>query len=75
LTRSVSLLQRLAVSIDSEGAERDFRELLDLARGEPLTVYDAAYLELALRLGLPLASNDAKLRKAGAGLGLALLGV
>jgi predicted nucleic acid-binding protein len=40
-----------------------------------LTVYDAAYLELALRLGLPHASKDAKLRKAGAGLGLALLGV
>jgi predicted nucleic acid-binding protein len=75
LTQSVSLLQRLAVSIDSEGAERACRELLDLARGERLTVYDAAYLELALRLGLPLASKDAKLRKAGAGLGLALLGV
>jgi predicted nucleic acid-binding protein len=75
LTRSVSLLQRLAVSIDSEGAERAFRELLDLARGERLTVYDAAYLELALRLGLPLASKDAKQRRAGAGLGLALLGV
>ncbi len=75
LTRSVSLLQRLAVSINSEGAERAFRELLDLARAERLTVYDAAYLELALRLGLPLASKDAKLRKVGAGLGLALLGV
>jgi predicted nucleic acid-binding protein len=40
-----------------------------------LTVYDAAYLELALRLGLPLASKDAKLRNAASGLGLALLGV
>jgi predicted nucleic acid-binding protein len=48
---------------------------LDLARRERLTVYDAAYLELALRLGLPLASKDAKLREAGAGLGLLLLGV
>lgn len=75
LTRSISLLQRLAVSIDSEGAERAFRELLDLARVQQLTVYDAAYLELALRLGLPLASKDAKLRKAAAGLGLAMLGV
>jgi predicted nucleic acid-binding protein len=75
LTRSVSLLQRLAVSIDSEGVERAFRELLELARAEQLSVYDAAYLELALRLGLPLASKDAKLRKAGAGLGLTLLGV
>jgi predicted nucleic acid-binding protein len=39
-----------------------------------LIVYDAAYLELALRLGLPLASKDIKLRKAAARLGLAVLG-
>jgi predicted nucleic acid-binding protein len=75
LTRSVNLLQRLAVAIDVDGPDRAFRELLDLARSERLTVYDAAYLELALRLGLPLATKDAKLRKAGAGLGLALLGI
>ena len=75
LTRSVSLLQRLAVAIDPEGSDRAFRELLDLARSERLTVYDAAYLELALRLGLPLASKDARLRTAANGLGLALLGV
>ena len=75
LTRSVSLLQRLAVAIDPEGSDRAFRELLDRARSERLTVYDAAYLELALRLGLPLASKDARLRTAANGLGLALLGV
>jgi predicted nucleic acid-binding protein len=69
------LLQRLAVAIDAEGPDRAFRELLDLARSHRLTVYDAAYLDLALRLGLPLASKDARLRKAAAGLGLALLGV
>jgi predicted nucleic acid-binding protein len=75
LTRSVALLQGLAVAIDAEGSERAFRDLLDLARSERLTVYDAAYLELALRLGVPLASKDIKLRKAAARLGLALLGV
>lgn len=75
LTRSVNLLQRLAVAIDAEGPDRAFRELLDLARSHRLTVYDAAHLDLALRLGLPLASKDARLRKAAAGLGLALLGV
>jgi predicted nucleic acid-binding protein len=37
-------------------------------------VYDAAYIELALRLGLPLASKDDKLRRAAAGLGLTVLG-
>jgi predicted nucleic acid-binding protein len=68
------LLQRLAVAIDPESSERAFRELLDLARSERLTVYDAAYLELALRLGLPLASKDHKLRRAAARLGLAVLG-
>jgi predicted nucleic acid-binding protein len=70
----VGLLRRLAVAIDPEGSERAFRELLDLARSERLTVYDAAYLELALRLGLPLASKDAKLREAATGLGLTVLG-
>jgi predicted nucleic acid-binding protein len=74
LTRSVGLLQRLAVAIDPESSERAFRELLDLARSERLTVYDAAYLELALRLGLPLASKDAKLRVTAASFGLAVLG-
>jgi predicted nucleic acid-binding protein len=74
LTRSVGLLQRLAVALDPEGSERAFRELLELARRERLTVYDAAYLELALRLGLPLASKDSKLRQAAAGLGLTVLG-
>jgi predicted nucleic acid-binding protein len=74
LTRSVDLLRRLAVAIDPEGSERAFRELLELARSERLIVYDAAYLELALRLGLPLASKDIKLRKAAARLGLAVLG-
>jgi predicted nucleic acid-binding protein len=75
LTRSVTLLQRLAVAVDLAGSDRAFREVLDLARRERLTVYDAAYVELALRLGLPLASMDAQLRNAAAGLGLALLGI
>ena len=74
LTRSVALLQKLAVALDAEGSERAFHDLLDLARSERLTVYDAAYLELALRLGVPLASKDGKMRKAAARLGLALLG-
>ena len=74
LTRSVALLQQLAVVIDDEASERAFRELLDLARSEQLTVYDAAYLELALRLGLPLATTDARLRGAATRLGVALLG-
>ena len=75
LSRSVKLLQQLAVEIDDEAHEGAFQDLLNLARSERLTVYDAAYLELALRLHIPLASKDAELRKAAARLGLALLGV
>jgi predicted nucleic acid-binding protein len=75
LTRSVGLLERLAVAVDDEAPARAFHDLLNLARSERLTVYDAAYLELALRLGLPLASKDTSLRKAAAQLGLGLLGL
>ncbi len=74
LIRSVKLLQQLAVEIDEEGHHRAFQDLLNLARSERLTLYDAAYLELALRLGVPLASKDTRLRNAAARLGLALLG-
>lgn len=47
--------------------------VLHLARKHSLTAYDAAYLELALRLGLPLASKDAELVAAAAAEGVALL--
>jgi len=48
--------------------------LLTLARRHRLTVYDAAYLELAHRDGLPLASLDRALRKAARASGVTLLG-
>jgi len=47
---------------------------LDLADRFRLTVYDAAYVELAGRRGLPLATLDQDMRAAGAALGLRLMG-
>ena len=47
---------------------------LGLADRHRLTLYDAAYLELALRLNLPLATLDQALRDAAAALGLVVLG-
>jgi predicted nucleic acid-binding protein len=47
---------------------------LRLAERCGLTLYDAAYLELAQRLNLPLATLDQELRIAGSTLGVALLG-
>ena len=64
-------LSRLRIRIDrapNEGA------VLQLARTHRLSVYDAAYLELAQREGLPLATLDADLQKAAAGEGVALNG-
>jgi len=44
---------------------------LSLARAHKLPAYDAAYLELALRLGLPLATLDEDLAAAAAAVGVA----
>ena len=41
-----------------------YRGTLQLARRYKLSAYDASYLELALRLGMPLATLDEDLKKA-----------
>jgi predicted nucleic acid-binding protein len=51
----------------------DEAAVLRLARAHRLSVYDAAYLELAQREGVPLATLDAGLRTAAAAEGVALL--
>ena len=53
-------------------ASKAFGDILTLARTHRLTAYDAAYLELALRTGCPLASLDDPLNGIAAGLGIAL---
>ncbi len=53
----------------------DEARLLTLARQHNLTVYDAAYLELAQRQDLPLATLDKALRNAAAAVGVALVGL
>lgn len=54
--------------LDAETGHR----ALDLARRFKLTVYDAVYLELAMRRSLPLATTDADLLKAAGAVGVAL---
>ncbi len=51
----------------------DENAVLRLARAHRLSVYDAAYLELAQREGLPLATLDGELRRAAAGEWVALV--
>ena len=52
---------------------RAFRDVLPLAREQRLTTYDASYLELAMRLGLPLASKDTALIRAATALRITTL--
>lgn len=54
-------LKALPITADNEGAERIFFDAHQLAVTYRLTSYDAAYLELALRRNLPLATLDAEL--------------
>ena len=49
-------------------------DTLNLARRYQLSAYDAAYLELALRTGLPLATLDADLAKAATSAGVPMFG-
>src|SRR5260370_40752743 len=64
-------ISRLAIMLDSSPDEI---QVLTLARRHRLTVYDAAYLELALRNALPLATLDAMLATAARSEGVHLLG-
>jgi predicted nucleic acid-binding protein len=65
----------LPIQTDPETEKHAWRETLRLAQRHRLTVYDAAYLELAMRRGLPLASLDRELRVAGQLESVALLGL
>jgi predicted nucleic acid-binding protein len=63
-TRARHDLADLRPTVDDEGPHRAFGEVLDLAYKHALSVYDAFYLELALRRGLLLASRDGALNRA-----------
>lgn len=65
-------LRGLSLRVDHEAAGLAFSRLSDLATAHSLSVYDAAYLELAQRRQLPLACADGPLQKAAkqAGVGL-----
>lgn len=71
---SLSDLALLAIEIDLETDTFAWSATLRLAERYQLTLYDAAYLELAQRLALLLATLDQELRTAGNALGLTLLG-
>lgn len=69
----LEMLDQINIKIDDETSNKSFHEILSLAYNEKLTTYDAAYLELAMRLGLPLATKDKELYAAGHRLGVHML--
>jgi len=71
---SIADLRSLEIAIDPETDHQAWTATLRLAERYRLTLYDAAYLELARRRGLPLATLDQELRAAGSALGVSLLG-
>ena len=64
----LDILGNLDIRVDPDLPGRAFRDVLPLARERRLTTYDAAYLELAMRLGLPLATKDTALARAATAL-------
>jgi predicted nucleic acid-binding protein len=68
-------LASLPIRLDLETDRRAWDETLQLAHLYGLTLYGAAYLELARRRGLPLATLDADLRTAATAERLPLLGI
>jgi predicted nucleic acid-binding protein len=72
--RALALLMSLPIAIDQETSRRAWLETIDLAQQHDLTTYDACYLELALRLSLPLATFDQRLAAAGVSHRIRILG-
>ena len=64
VNHAVGILRQMPIRTDSETDDQAGRQTLELACEHNLSIYDAAYLELALRLGANLASLDQPLKAA-----------
>jgi predicted nucleic acid-binding protein len=71
--RFLTLLRELDITVDMAGAERILSVVLELARTQHLSSYEAAYLELAMREGIALATMDDILRAAAGRVGVPLV--
>lgn len=74
IRRFVELIESLAIVQDVQPVASQVGYVLPLARKYELSAYDAAYLELSIRRGAPLASFDGKLRRAARKAGVEIFG-
>jgi predicted nucleic acid-binding protein len=78
LAKVTAILVRIAglpIFVTPTDPKRAFEQILPMARQQGLSQYDAAYLELAVREGLALATLDGKLQRAARATGVELLSV
>jgi predicted nucleic acid-binding protein len=68
----IAALSPLPVVVEADTHQRALGPILALAREMNLSAYDAAYLELAIRNGLSLATRDEALKKAASASGVEL---
>jgi predicted nucleic acid-binding protein len=73
LEQRLELLAALPISTDADTDIHAWADTLLLARAQRLTLYDAAYLELAIRRNLELATLDRDLQRAARKMGVAVL--
>jgi predicted nucleic acid-binding protein len=70
---ALQVLCRLPVQVDDRSGMGYAHDIMAVARQHSLTAYDATYLELAIRLSLPLATFDRHLQSAARKAGVRLL--
>ncbi len=68
----LGLLKALSISVEAQSMVENI-DLESLARRHDLAAYDVAYLHLAQRKKLPLATSDGPLREAARAEGIALI--
>lgn len=73
VAQAQAILSDLPVTVNELALEDALGPVLDLARAHSLSAYDAAYLDLAMREGLSLATQDNHLRAAAMRVGVALV--
>ena len=71
--RFITLLSQLPIIVEYERTGTIMNDLLTLARANDLSSYDASYLDLSLRKGLPIATLDARLLEAAKNLNVPIL--
>jgi predicted nucleic acid-binding protein len=69
-TQWLSYLAGLPIVVDDATETRAWSDTISLARQHALTAYDAAYLEIAVRQGVPLATLDGPLKAAAQAVGV-----